>query len=177
MTSETSPDTALLGVTNELVGLLTPTVDLVEIGVSNESVGVLEAVTETVAISVESPEVISLVIDNSSKSGTTYLASYGDASPAIVFDVPADQAVDKVDIEVLEEWDGVGATILLGTLAAPDLFFGITPVQEVELTSLAMFSKDFQVLGPVQVLLTIVPGTTPTKGTVRIQITTTPQGN
>jgi hypothetical protein len=154
----TSPDVALLGVTNEIVG-------------------VLEVTPEIVTINVEAPEVITIVVDNSAKSGTTYLASYGDATPVIIFNVPAGQAVDKIDIEVLETWDGDGATVRLGTLTDPGKFFDTAPVLEVELTALAIFSKDFQELGPLQILLSVNPGITPTQGKIRVQISTTPQGN
>lgn len=106
-------------------------------------------------------------------SGTTYLASYGDATPALVFSLPANQAIDNIDIEVTEVWDGPGATIRLGTLAQPGKYFDST---DTELLDLNVFAKAFAELGPVQIYITINPGSSPTKGKVRVQISTTTAG-
>jgi len=105
--------------------------------------------------------------------GTTYLASFGDSTPAIIFVVPAGQALDNIDVEITEVWDGPGAFISIGTPGDPAKFFG---TNETELTDLAVFSKTFSDLGLPQVQITISPGPSPTTGKVRIQITTTKAG-
>jgi hypothetical protein len=107
-------------------------------------------------------------------SGTTYLASYGDVSPSVVFDVPADQALASIDVDVVETWAAAGANIKIGVVGTPEKYFDAS---ETILTELASFSKDFSELGPIQIILTITPGTTPTPtGKVRIQISTTKAG-
>lgn len=105
--------------------------------------------------------------------GTTYLASYGDATPSIVYELPASQAINGISIEVTEPWDGVGAYIQLGVNGSLDHFFDPT---ETELTSVATFSKDFSDTGPLQVVITLHPGSSPTAGKVRVQISTTSSG-
>lgn len=105
--------------------------------------------------------------------GTTHLANFGDSTPSIIFTVPVGQALDNIDVEVTEVWDGPGASISIGTPANPTKYFDVF---ETELTALAVFSKTFSDLGLPQVQITISPGPSPTTGKVRVQITTTKAG-
>jgi hypothetical protein len=107
------------------------------------------------------------------RMGTMYIASYGDATPSLVYELPANQAIADISIEVTEPWDGVGAYLQLGVNGSFDHFFDPT---ETELTSVATFSKDFSDTGPLQVVLTLHPGSSPTTGKVRVQISTTSAG-
>jgi hypothetical protein len=111
-------------------------------------------------------------------NGTTMLVRFDSASPTGPFDLPVydvlvTQALDKIDIEVLEAWDGAGATIEVGILGQPDKYFSST---DTELTYLARFSKEFADIGPNQIIVTVTPGTSPTTGQIRIQVATTPAG-
>jgi hypothetical protein len=106
-------------------------------------------------------------------SGTTYLASYGDSTPAIIFDLLSGQAINAIDVSVTEAWNGTGASIQIGVVGEPDRYYAAL---DTELTSIASFSKDFAELGPKQIILTITPGSTPTTGKVRIQVSTTLAG-
>lgn len=110
---------------------------------------------------------------SSASGGTTYLASFGDATPATIMDLPDSLALDQISVNVTEEWDGVGASIEIGVVGETDRFFSAL---DTELTSIATFSKDFLEVGPKQITLTINPGVSPTSGKVHIQISTTPVG-
>jgi hypothetical protein len=120
------------------------------------------------------PQALDTLINSQLYVGTTHLAHYGDANPVVIFTITGAQALDHIDLDVVEVWDGGGGpSITLGVLGDPARYFDST---ESDLTELALFSKDFSELGPIQFLLTINPGSSPTTGQVRIQISTTPAG-
>jgi hypothetical protein len=106
-------------------------------------------------------------------NGTTYLASYGDATPQVIFDLPAGFALSVMDVEVTETWDGIGAAIQIGVVGEAGRYFADN---ETELTALACFSKDFTELGPKQIVVTITPGGPASQGKVHIQVSTTTAG-
>ena len=105
--------------------------------------------------------------------GTTTLVSYGDSTPSDIYYLDSNQTINGIDIAVIEAWDGIGASIQIGTPAQPGLLFDSL---ESELSAVATFSKDFTALGPMTIRVTITPGTSPTTGKARIQISTTPRG-
>jgi hypothetical protein len=109
----------------------------------------------------------------SNGTGTTYLASYGDSTPALIFTLPLGQALGSIDVGVTEVWNGVGASIQVGVVGEAGRYFDSS---ETELTEIATFSKDFSDLGPKLIIITINPGLSPSAGKVRIQISTTSSG-
>lgn len=107
-------------------------------------------------------------------NGGTYLATYNDVFPVTFMSLLAVQTIDKISISIIEEFDGTGASLKLGSTTDDDEFFETT---EVELTTKDLvFEKDFSVDGPKNLKLTIVPGTAASKGIVKIQISTTKKG-
>jgi len=110
---------------------------------------------------------------SASGNGTTYLANYGDASPVPIFTLLSNQALDKIDVTIIQAFNGVGASIKIGVAGQDDRYFEAI---DTELGLLATFSKDFSDLGPKIITITITPGTGASSGQVRIQISTTPSG-
>jgi hypothetical protein len=106
-------------------------------------------------------------------AGTTIRFSYGDAATAHTFDVLAGEALNTIDLAILEVWDGIGAAVLIGTPTDPDAFFDST---DSELDAIASFSKDFFELGPLTVRITIIPGAAASTGQARAQISLTKAG-
>lgn len=117
--------------------------------------------------------IIDAAVAATSSGGTTYLAAFGDATPATVFTVPPTQALDSIDVEVIETWDGVGATVHIGVAGDPTRYFGSA---DLELTELASFTKAFTTLGTAPIVIIIFGGASPTRGKLRLQISTTAAG-
>lgn len=108
------------------------------------------------------------------RDGSTYLASYGDSTPAVVFDLPAGVLLKGISVVVTQLWAAAGASVEIGVVGEPDRYFDST---ESDLTELATYAKEFSELGPRQIIITITPGSTPTPtGEVRLQISTLPIG-
>ncbi|MEY2653571.1 MAG: hypothetical protein RLZZ524_599 [Pseudomonadota bacterium] len=106
--------------------------------------------------------------------GTTYLCTYGDATPALVLDVPAGQAVAALIVAIVEAWDGDGAALSLGTMADPGAYM---PSAEIELAEAdTAFASDAAILGPASIYVHITPGLNAAHGSARIQIITTKKG-
>jgi hypothetical protein len=106
--------------------------------------------------------------------GTTFLFSFNEVTPSIVFMLPAGQSLDNVEIQILDAWDGVGASIAIGVIGSPNLFFA-PGVIEPDLAG-ATFEVDEDLAGPQTVIATWVPGAGATSGTARIQLTVTETG-
>lgn len=100
--------------------------------------------------------------------GQSYEAAFGDASPATIFSIDAVTLVE-MQVQVTQVWNGTGASIKIGIDGDDDLFF---ETSETELTALAAFLKGFAYDGPADIILTIVPGSGATTGTITITIRT-----
>jgi hypothetical protein len=100
----------------------------------------------------------------------TYNANFGDATPAIIWNVPANRVLDIIDVMVTEVWNGTGANIRIGVTGELDKYYAAS---DTELDKLAAYQKDFCEDGPIELLLSIVPGSGATTGKVCIQVTTT----
>lgn len=109
----------------------------------------------------------------SSGGGTTYLAHFGDSTPATIYALLDTQALNTIDVAVTEVWNGPGAGIQIGVVGNPGKYFDTT---DSDLTEIATFSKDFSELGPQVLIITITPGASPSTGQARIQISTTAAG-
>lgn len=103
-----------------------------------------------------------------SVQGGTTTITFGMVSPTNVFAVPAGQAVDRVTVEVTAVWDGVGATVTLGSASVDDVY----STDELPLQELALYDKDIYLAGPAIIRAYISPGATPTTGAIRVQVST-----
>lgn len=112
--------------------------------------------------------------DGSMPGGTTYLVDIT-TSPAgvVILNLPAAQALDNVEVQILEAWNGTGASIAVGKVGTPSAYFA---AGDVDVTELGTTEADFDELGPLSVLVTVTPGTGATTGQARVQITTTAKG-
>lgn len=98
--------------------------------------------------------------------GDTYVAAYGDATPAVFFSVPANRVLQSIEVVVLTPFNGIGATLKIGTALDDDRFFANT---DSELSDLLSFGKYFSDQGPFDLQLTIAAGFGATRGQVQIQ--------
>lgn len=112
--------------------------------------------------------------DGTMPGGTTYLVDI-DTDPAgvVILNLPSNQALDNVEVEVLEAWNGTGASLAVGKVGAPSAYFA---AGDVDVSELGVLGADFADLGALSVLVTVTPGTGATTGRARIQITTTHKG-
>jgi len=96
--------------------------------------------------------------------------SFGDASPAVVWTVPAASEIALVSLDVKTPFDGSGATCRLGTAASPGL---LLDSPQVDLTVDATFevTPRLELAAGEQIYLTIVPGAGPSQGSGQILIT------
>lgn len=107
-------------------------------------------------------------------SGTTFLVSFAtDPGGVVILNLPADQVLDNVEVHILEAWDGVGASIVVGKVGTPDAYFA---AGSIDLAPGLTTEADFAELGPVSVTVTVTPGAGATTGQARIQLTTTAKG-
>lgn len=105
--------------------------------------------------------------------GGTITVKFDEVFPMTVFIVPATQALDRIGIRVTEAFKS-DATLKLGLVSDDDKFF---EVGDTDLTATdILFEKDFDTDGPLSLRLVINPGTMPTTGQVKIQISTTKKG-
>jgi hypothetical protein len=110
-----------------------------------------------------------------STGGYTLQIAFNATSPVAVFTVPSTQAIDNIEVHVLEAWDGAGASISLGVSGDTDRFIGPA---DCDLTVEGRtYEVDRDDVGPVTIIATIVPGSGATAGIVRVQITTTAAGD
>ncbi|MCG3207335.1 MAG: hypothetical protein FOGNACKC_00935 [Anaerolineae bacterium] len=104
-------------------------------------------------------------------AGGVFTATYADSNPETVFSVVAGEVLNTVDVAVTEAWNGAGAAVTLGDGVTADLFFGAA---ETELAAAGIvFTKNFHVAGPVDIVLTITPGAGAGAGELMLQFTTT----
>lgn len=96
--------------------------------------------------------------------------NYGDPQPVNAFTIPSNKRILSIDVHVLQAFNGVGASVIVGTPAQPNLFFD-TGDTELDVAD-QFFSKDFAELGPLTVQVTVNPGTSPTSGQILVTITT-----
>lgn len=103
--------------------------------------------------------------------GFVYTVFYGDVSPELVFTIPAGQSLDVISVEIVEAWDGSGASITVGTAGDPDLVFSTS---DIELTIAGIvFEKNVNISGVVDIQVTIIPGSGASSGSIIIQGSTT----
>lgn len=108
--------------------------------------------------------------------GYTVLVPYSlTPNPTVVWQLPAAQRLDNIEVHVLQAWDGVGASVQIGVSGQPALFFSAAD-SELDVGG-ETFVKDFDAAGPVDLLVTVAPGTGATQGQVRLQITVTEAGS
>ena len=108
--------------------------------------------------------------------GYTVLVPYTlTPNPTIVWSLPAAQRLDNIEVHVLQAWDGAGAAVQIGVPGQPDLFFAAAD-SELDVGG-ETFAKDFDTAVPVDILVTVTPGTGATQGQVRLQITVTEAGS
>jgi hypothetical protein len=93
--------------------------------------------------------------------------SYGDASPAPLFTVPADCTDILARLVIDTPFDGAGASLKLGTSGNPEAFLAAA---DNDPTAAAGYeaAPDLSVSSGEQVLLTITPGTGATQGAGRV---------
>lgn len=112
--------------------------------------------------------------DGTMPGGTTYLVDITtDPAGVVILNLPSTQALDNVEVEVLEAWNGTGASIAVGKVGTPSAYFA---AGDVDVTELGTTETDCDDLGALSVLVTVTPGTGATTGQARIQITTTAKG-
>lgn len=105
--------------------------------------------------------------------GITLLVEFDNVSPMLVLPLPANHALDNVEVEILTAWDGVGASLSLGTPVDPEAFMAAA---DIDLTTVATYERDHAVLGPATILAYITPGVGASAGSARVQLTATNKG-
>lgn len=107
--------------------------------------------------------------------GYSVLIPWNAVSPVTAWTLPASNRLDNIEVHVVDAWDGVGASISVGTPGDADAFF--TPAQsELDVAGIT-YEQDFDQAGPISIIVTVVPGTGATMGAVRLQITVTEAGS
>jgi hypothetical protein len=104
-------------------------------------------------------------------SSTTFTRS--STSPVTVFELPSGQALTNITVEILEAWDGVGASIEVGVPGDTDRYI---EASDLTLGVLALFATHAYDVGVLTIIATINPGAGSTTGQARIQITAIPVG-
>jgi hypothetical protein len=105
--------------------------------------------------------------------GGTITVDYDEVFPLTIFTVPSTQSLDRIGVRVTEAFKS-DATLKIGLVSDDDKFFEIG---DTDLTATdILFEKDFDTDGPLSLRLVINPGTMPTAGQVKIQISTTKKG-
>ena len=96
--------------------------------------------------------------------------NYGDASPRLLFNAPANKAIINVSILILTSFNGTGATLSVGTLASPQLIMASTDNAP---SILSTWSNNPNTVFGINtgVYLTITPGSGATQGSGLITIT------
>lgn len=89
--------------------------------------------------------------------------AFGDASPRSVLALLTTQTVLQVNANIVSPFNGVGATLSLGTFAQPSLL--VAPAH-VDLGIPAEFevNPNARLIGPIDIVLTITPGAGATQG-------------
>lgn len=100
---------------------------------------------------------------NAGNSSQPINFSHGDASPRIALSLLTNQTVLQVNINVVEPFNGAGASFSLGTFAQPDLL--VAPTQ-IDLGIPTEFDINPNVLltAPTDIVLTVIAGIGATQG-------------
>ncbi len=138
--------------------------------ITAENIGVTRNLAEGPGIAID--EVGSEIVISAIGAITINFA-YGDASPTTVYVLPADMEIVAVDLQIEQAFNGTGAQIALGTLAASGLLmpqwanapsqlgnYRATPRQELE--------------AGTAIRLTITPGSGATQGRGQFVLSTAP---
>ncbi len=110
-----------------------------------------------------------------SVGGYTALITWSDASPVAVWTMPTGQSLDNIEVQVIEAWDGAGASITIGTAGDPARYFA-TGDSELGVAG-RTYEQDFDEAGLIAIVCTVTPGAGASTGQVRLQITTTATGS
>lgn len=95
--------------------------------------------------------------------------NFDDASPSLVFAVPAGAIVAEVSLHVVTAFDGASPTATVGTDADPAAF--LTTVQSDLTDADSIWEASADEAGPVNVNVTLVPGAGATQGQITVRVT------
>ena len=106
-------------------------------------------------------------------TGVSRDVAYGMIGDVLLLDVPANASVTSVDVMVLEEWDGAGAAMSIGTPADHSITMFAS---DIDLASAGTYAVDAGLDGPCEVRAYFSAGVGATSGLVRIQVETVRKG-
>lgn len=106
--------------------------------------------------------------------GNALTVAWDEVSPRLVLSVPEGQAINRMDIHIIDAWDGSGASLTVGDAVDPAAFFAAS---DVELdTPGVTFSRDFDRRGVFEIVAHFTGGVGATQGRARVQVSVTRSG-